>query len=82
MLPEHKVEVEALENGRWAQEPWKPQLEITKGEKYTVSVSLAIRLEGAGLCKIIDKNPQNPPKQVKSKAEKSPAKKDKKAAQG
>ena len=80
-LPEHQVEVEVLKDGRWAQEPWKPQLGVIKGEKKVISISLATRLKNAGMCKILDKNPQAA-KQIKVKNEKNPAKKDKKAALG
>ena len=83
MLPEHQVKIEALcEKGRWAQEPWKPQLEVVKGDKVTISISFARRLEQAGLAKILDDVPKQTAKQVKGKKERNPALIDKKAAEG
>ena len=82
-LPEHQVVVEALcKEGRWAQEPWKPQLEVKEGDKVTISISIAYRLEKAGLARILKEEPKGVAKQVKAKDESNPAKKDKKAAQG
>lgn len=78
-LPEEQIEVEILKDGRWAQEPWKPQLVVTVGQKVTLSVSIALRQQAVGKCKIIKPKPA---KQVKKKVDKSPAAADKKAAEG
>ncbi len=75
------VKVKVLEKGRWAQEPWKPQLEVKKGETVEISISFALRLEKAGLGKII-KDKSTTAKQVKAKAEADPAEADKEAAEG
>ena len=83
-LPETKVTVEVLKSGRWAQEPWLPQLQVEKGDCLSISISFAHALEGKGKCKILTVAQQvpKPPKQVKKKSEKNPAVKDKKAAEG
>lgn len=77
----HPVKVKALEKGRWAQEPWKPQLEVKKGEIVEISISFALRLEKAGLGKII-KDKSTVAKQVKAKIETDPVEVDKEAAEG
>ena len=83
-LSETKVNVEVLKNGRWAQEPWLPQLQVVKGDLLSISISFAHALEAKGKCKILTVAQQvpKPPKQVKKKSEKNPALKDKKAAAG
>ena len=81
MVPEHQVKVKAQKDGRWAQEPWKPQLQVVKGDIVEISISFAMRLEKAGLGKII-KEKSTAPKQVKKKVEKNPPKDDKEAAEG
>jgi len=88
-LPEEKVVVEVLKNGRWAQEPWLPQIEAVKGDKVTLSISMAYVLQGKGKCRILTKtdneqaiDKKKPPKQVKRKSENNPAKRDKEDAEG
>lgn len=78
-LPEDQVRVEVKKDGRWAQEPWKPQLVVKVGDIITISVSIALKQEAVGKCKIIKVKPA---KQVKKKDEKNPAAKDKKDAEG
>jgi len=78
-LPEEQVEVEITKDGRWAQEPWKPQLVVKVGDKVKISVSIALKQQTAGKCKIIKVKPA---KQVKKKADKNPAIEDKKDAEG
>lgn len=89
-LPETKVTVEVLKSGRWAQEPWLPQLQVVKGDRISLSISFAHTLQEKGKCKIIvtessveavEKKP-NTAKQIKKKSEKNPALEDKKAAEG
>lgn len=83
MLDEHQVIVEVLcDEGRWAQEPWKDQIEVKKGDEVVISIQFAHRLEKAGLAKILKEEPKKIAKQVKGKAEKNVAKADKKAAEG
>ena len=88
-LPEEKVVVEVLKNGRWAQEPWLPQIEAVKGDKVNISIGIAYGLQEKGKCKILSKTgdgesvaKKKPPKQVKRKSETNPAMKDKEAAEG
>jgi hypothetical protein len=77
------VTVEVLESGRWAQEPWLPQIDVAKGEKITLSLSFAHKLQAAKRCRILkEKTKDKTPKQIKKKAEKNPAVADKKAAEG
>ncbi len=78
-LPEAQVEVEITKDGRWAQEPWKKQLVVKVGDKVTLSVSIAMKQQAVGKCKIIKPKPA---KQVKKKVDKNPAAEDKKAAEG
>ena len=83
-LSETKVTVEVLKAGRWAQEPWLPQLQVEKGDRVSISISFAHALEAKGKCKILTaaKETLKVPKQVKKKSEKPPVLKDKKAAEG
>lgn len=89
-LPECKVTVEVLKAGRWAQEPWLPQLQVEKGDCLSISISFAHTLQRKGKCKIIVtessvevvEEKTKTAKQVKRKSEKNPALKDKKAAEG
>lgn len=83
-LPETKVIVEVLKAGRWAQEPWLPQLQVKKGDRLSMSIYFAHALQEKGKCKIIavKKETLKVPKQVKKKYEKNPASEDKKAAEG
>ena len=84
-LSEEKVTVEVLRNGRWAQEPWLPQLQVIKGDTVNISIAIAYRLEIKGKCRIIRspiKKRTKPAKQVRVKSEKNPADTDKKAAEG
>ncbi len=87
-LPEKKVIVEVLKDGRWAQEPWLPQLEVVAGNKVSISISIAYKLEKKGKCRIIVKKESavkiknKLAKQIKHKSEKNPATLDKKAAEG
>ena len=88
-LPETKVLVEVLKDGRWAQEPWLPQLVVAKGDKVSVSISIAHAQQGKGKCRIIpdddvteEGKKKRIPKQVKRKSEGSPAKQDKEDAEG
>ena len=77
--------VEVLKSGRWAQEPWLPQLEVKKGDQITLSVAFAHKFQTAGCCRILPgvKKPKKvTAKQIKKKAEKNPAVTDKKAAEG
>ena len=90
-LPETKVNVEVLKSGRWAQEPWLPQLQVVKGDRVRLSISFSHALQEKGKCKIItviaslkvaEQETLKVPKQVKKKSEKNPAEEDKKAAEG
>jgi len=83
-LPETKVTVEVLKAGRWAQEPWLPQLQVAKGDRISISISFAHALQEKGKCRIlaVEKETLKVPKQVKKKSEKDPASEDKKAAEG
>jgi len=90
-LPEEKVIVEVLKKGRWAQEPWLPQLEVEKGDKVSISINIAYKLQKKGKCTILDDEKTDKPqrgrpkkvaKQVVRKSENNPATADKKAAEG
>ncbi len=80
-MSSEQVKVKVQKDGRWAQEPWKPQLQVAKGDLVEISISFALRLEKAGLGKII-KDKSTTAKQVKAKAEADPAEADKEAAEG
>ncbi len=89
-LPEKKVTVDVLKNGRWAQEAWLPQLVVAIGDKVNISLSIAIRLQKKGNCTIRSeqteathgKRKNKTAKQIKKKSENNPPKSDKKAAEG
>lgn len=92
-LAEKKVTVEVLKSGRWAQEPWLPQLEVNKGDKVTLSIAVAHQLQEKGKCTILfetieevnsapEKIQKKPAKQIKKKSETNPAARDKKDAEG
>lgn len=86
-LPEEKVTVEVLKSGRWAQEAWLPQLAVSKGDKVTLSIAIAYRLQKKGKCTILveevpEKRQKKTARQIKKKSEKNPAAQDKKDAEG
>ena len=83
-LPESKVTVEVLKAGRWAQETWLPQLVVEKGDRVSISISIAHVLQEKGKCKIIAdaKETTKVSRQVRRKSEKNPGLKDKQAAEG
>ena len=72
-LPEEKVDVEVLKNGRWAQEPWLNQLVVAKGDKVNISIGIAYALQEKGRCLIITEGFVNAAK-VAAKAAKIAAK--------
>lgn len=52
-LPEEKVLVEVLKDGRWAQEPWLPQIVAVKGDRVSISIAIAYVLQKKGKCRIV-----------------------------
>ena len=79
--------VKVLKDGKWAQHPSKPQLEVKEGEEVEIDYTYAAPLERAGKCKILKKRPAkvvkseaDPAKKDKKKSEANPAEEDKKKA--
>ena len=66
-LPSTKVVVEVLKNGRWAQEPSLPQLEVVKGDRVSISISFAHKLQVAGNCRILPDATKNEAAEDKGK---------------
>lgn len=53
-LMRKKVTVEALEDGQWSQGFWSPKLKVVKGQRVSISRSIAGNLQYEGKCMVLN----------------------------
>lgn len=77
----NKIKVKVLKDGKWAQLPHQPQLDVKVGDFVEIEPGHFESLRDAGKCEAVVEKAAKAKKST-PKSEGNPAKKDKKAAEG